>query len=109
MKQFIFYTTEGYTESPTNAEVGNCQLLGTARGTHEDEALQNLLAENQWIEEQGFSPCEIMARQLLSEETKHDVFELLNYLWENEERHYEETGRPSNHIFEVMKNLKAVL
>ena len=95
--------------SSSNEEVENCQLLGTAHGKSQNEALQNLLSENPWIEERGFTPNGVFARQLLPEEAKHNITVLLDYLWHDEERHYEESECPPDHIFLVMKKLKSML
>ena len=44
MKQYIIYTTEGYTIAPNeNVEIENCQVLGEASGNTPDEAKDNLL------------------------------------------------------------------
>ncbi len=55
MNEYIFYTTEGQTYAPNDSiEVENCQVLGTANGSNESEAQENLLNENPWITEAGF-------------------------------------------------------
>lgn len=54
MKTFIFYSTEGHTESPNGNTVDNCQMLGEACGNSAKEALDNLLKDNPWITECGF-------------------------------------------------------
>ncbi|MDN0071690.1 hypothetical protein QVN97_06690 [Bacteroides caecigallinarum] len=66
MKTFLFYTTEGYTESPNNTSIENCQLLGEADGETVEEAFTNLIKENSWIEEYGFHTYKgfIIAREL---------------------------------------------
>lgn len=66
MKTFLFYTREGYTESPNNGCVENCQLLGEATGETVEAAFANLLKENPWIEENGFHTDSglIIAREL---------------------------------------------
>lgn len=68
MSQFIFYTSEGYTESPSGKCVENCQLLGVADGETVKEAFDNLLRENSWVSESGFSieVGAIIARELLN-------------------------------------------
>ena len=43
MKNFVFYTAEGYTESPNGEQVENYQILGFESGNTQDEALQKLL------------------------------------------------------------------
>lgn len=65
MNEYIFYTSEGYTEAPNeNVEVENCQVLGIANGKDKVEAQENLLKENPWIVEAGFAPSEFVIRQL---------------------------------------------
>lgn len=66
MRTFIFYTLEGYSESPINEITENCQLLGEATGETARDALNNLLKENEWIIEQGFHLNEgkVIAREL---------------------------------------------
>lgn len=67
MNEYIFYTLEGYTISPTNIEVENCQLLGFAKGENSQDALANLIIENQWIIEYGFNVDKIISRQVVSQ------------------------------------------
>jgi hypothetical protein len=38
-----------------------------------------------------------------------DIEAVVNYLWENEERHYYESDCPENHIFLILKKLKKYL
>ena len=59
MKEYIFYSFEGYTESPTGDTVENIQLLGIEKGNNEEEAKENLIKNNKWIEESGFDKYEI--------------------------------------------------
>jgi len=35
-----------------------------------------------------------------------DIQQLLDYLWNDEERHWEESGHPSEHIFMVMRRVR---
>ena len=51
MSEYIFYTTEGFTQDPKGNDVENCQVLGRVFGRNEDEARYNLLKENPWIKE----------------------------------------------------------
>ena len=62
MTEYIFYTTEGFTQAPDGNDIENCQLLGRAYGKDKHDALSNLLKENPWIKERGFEPCEISAK-----------------------------------------------
>ena len=65
MHEYIFYTLEGFTESPTGEEVENCQVLGHAIGADAKEAKANLLENNPWIKEKGFDVYEIIAREVV--------------------------------------------
>ncbi len=107
--EYIFYTIEGYTEAPKdNIEIENCQVLGTVRGSNKYEARENLLNENPWITESGFDPIEFIVRQILTNEQRNDINLLVDYLWANEERHFEESEDKENHIFNVLKRLKGL-
>lgn len=107
MNEYIIFTTEGHTIAPNeNIEVENCQMLGRVRGNNPKEAKDNVLKENPWITEAGFNSSEFIIEQLLSDDEREDIKEVLDYLWDDEERHYEESGKPDNHIFTVLKRLK---
>lgn len=64
MKEYIIYTTEGFTQDPNGNDIENCQVLGIAKGNDKVEAKDNLLKENPWIIEAGFIPAEFIIRQL---------------------------------------------
>ena len=109
MKLYLIYTMEGHTIAPNEeVEVENCQMLGEAYGDNPDEAKDNLLKENPWIAEAGFNRSKFIARQLLTNEQRIAIKEVLDYLWEDEKRHYEKCGEPDNHIFPFIKILKLI-
>lgn len=109
MNEYIFYTNEGYTEAPNaSSEVENCQVLGRAKGSNADEALKNLMDENRWIPEAGFNPAEFFIKQILTAEQRADINAVIEYLWADEERHYEESEDKGNHIFNVIRRLKGI-
>jgi hypothetical protein len=54
MKNFIFITSNGYTESPQNDHIENCQVLGWSTGETVDDAFMKLLKLNTWILEMGY-------------------------------------------------------
>ena len=70
MSEYIFYTTEGFTQAPNGNNVENCQVLGRAFGKNIKEARCNLIKENPWIEEVGFDMEDLLVEQLLTEEQK---------------------------------------
>ena len=37
---------------------------------------------------------------------KKDIETLINYMWNEEERHWEESEKPKEHIFVIMKRIK---
>ena len=69
MNEYIIFTTEGYTEAPNNVEVNNCQLLGKTKGKNNEEAVNNLLKENAWISECGFSKESFIVEQIVTKES----------------------------------------
>ena len=70
MNEYIFYTTEGYTEGPNGEQVENCQLLGTAFGIDHNEAMDKLFDENPWIAQAGFTPYGVLWRRLAENSTQ---------------------------------------
>lgn len=64
MAEYIFYTTEGFTQDPEGEEVENCQLIGRAFGNDENEAKNNLLKENPWLKEHSFDIEMFIGREL---------------------------------------------
>lgn len=66
MSEYIFYTTEGFTQAPDGESIENCQLLGIACGVDENDALDNLLKQNLWIVKRGYNPSEISYKRLSS-------------------------------------------
>lgn len=65
MSHYLFYTSEGYTQAPDNQKIENCQVLGCAHGDNAEDALQNLLAENPWIEKHQYSKEAIVSCQIV--------------------------------------------
>lgn len=64
MKEYIFYTAEGFTQAPDGEDIENCQLLGRVYGNDMHDALQNLLNKHPWIEQRGFDPYEAIGKEL---------------------------------------------
>ncbi len=65
MPVFIFYTDDGYTIAPNNAELENLQILGIEYGETKEEALDNLYKNNDWIIANGFSESSIRSYTIL--------------------------------------------
>jgi len=59
MKNYIFITKEGSTHQPDSAwlesDVDNCQVIGFAKGHSANEAMQNLIKENEFLLESDFN------------------------------------------------------
>lgn len=110
MNEYLFYTSEGITYPPdmtTNIE--NCQVLGYSKGKDMSSALHSLLIDNPWIRESKFDVSRIVSVQILSQETKLVLRKLVDYLWKDEETHFEESGKPANHIFNILKRIDNLL
>lgn len=107
MSEYIFYTTEGFTQDPNGNDIENCQVLGRVFGRNEDEARCNLLKENPWIEEAGFDTTDLIVKRLLTDEQKADIKAVVDYLWEDEYKHFQESHYSKGHIFRILKRLKS--
>jgi len=69
MKQFIFYTNEGFTEDNQNNPTENCQILGWGKGENSQEAFKNLVKENTYLKEMDFN--EVMCQELVDEKIEY--------------------------------------
>lgn len=71
MNSYIFITTEGYTFQPETEsiepDIENCQVIGFAQGTNEQQAFENLIRDNPFLLDTTFD-------ELICYELKH-----LNY------------------------------
>lgn len=83
MNQYLFYTAEGFTQSPNGEACENMQVLGTAKGIDSVDAMYNLLAENEWIEASGFSKEEVKCVQLLTDVNRADVSTVVEFMRKN--------------------------
>lgn len=108
MKKFVFYTYEGYAESPTGKPVENIQLLGFEEGITHKQAKENLINNCQWIEQTDFNLSKIESQQLLDDGLKGLIETLIDYNWDSEQKHYEESPA-KNHIFLVLKKIKSII
>ncbi len=110
MNEYIFYTSEGYTYPPReDIEIENCQVLGRANGKNVQEARNNLEKECKWIKECGFDMEKVISKQILTDENKQDIQEIIEYLWKDEQRHFQEYGRPKDHIYHTLKRLRKLV
>ena len=64
MAEYIFYTTEGFTQDTKGNDVENCQLIGMAFGENKNEAKNNLMKENPWIKEHSFDEKTFIVKEL---------------------------------------------
>lgn len=67
MKKFIFISPEGTTYAPNlSYEVNNMQVIGIVENVaNENEALKQLLFENQWIIDAEFNVAEFIIYEVL--------------------------------------------
>ena len=109
MNEYIFYTTEGETIAPNeDVAVENCQVLGRIEAKNAQQAKEKLLQENTWVNEAGFDTSEILVQQIMTTAQKEDIKKVVDYLWNAEEEHSEETessGRNA-HMLNVLKRLR---
>lgn len=50
---------------------------------------------------------DLIVNQLLTEEQKADIKAVVDYLWEDERKHFQELHYSKNHIFRKLKHLKS--
>lgn len=67
-RQYLFYTTEGFTQAPDGVEIDNCQILAFIDAEEERQAWQKFKVENAWMEGRGFSLQGVVCRELLVSE-----------------------------------------
>lgn len=106
MNEYLIYTTEGFTQSPDEIDIENCQILGRIIAENKNQAKELLKKENPWIEEIGFDIENAFVQQVLSKENKEDLKKLLDYLWDDEKSNFEEDNYSQDHIFRTMSKLK---
>lgn len=74
-KNFIFYTTEGYSFQPNSKadipDVENCQVLGWGKGDTIEDAFKNFKKENSWLNTSGFN-------EIIGVELKNDKIYFFN-------------------------------
>lgn len=54
MKNFLFFTSEGYTFDPDDRDIENMQILGTGKGDNILEAFKNFKFEQSYLEDFTF-------------------------------------------------------
>ena len=54
MRNFIFFTEEGFTETPRNEDIENFQVLGMANGVDEEDASNNFIQKYDFLKNAGY-------------------------------------------------------
>ncbi len=93
--KYIVYTIEGYTELPVGTEVENCQIVDFVDKTCENEA--EIL--KQYAEKFKIRQDLLRVIPWVDSDTISDIKQVMSYLWEIEQKHFEESEKPSDHIF----------
>lgn len=107
MGTYIIYTTEGFTTGPNpEVEIENCQVLGIIDAKSPESAVKELFKQNEWIAQAGFSADHVVVRQLLTQTVKKDLRTVIEYLWYDELKSYQEDRYPGDHIFINLRRLK---
>lgn len=110
MNEYMFYTFEGFTQSPDKNNCENLQILGFEKAENLEIAKNCLLANNDWISKHGFDTEKILSKKILTEESLASIKTVVDYLWKDEEKDYEEclvSGKNvDNHILKHLRKLK---
>lgn len=110
MNEYMFYTFEGFTQSPDKNNCENLQILGFEKAENLEIAKKCLLANNDWISKHGFDTEKILSKKILTEESLASIKTVVDYLWKDEEKDYEEClvsdKNVDNHILKHLRKLK---
>lgn len=110
MNEYLFYTCEGYTYPPKDdEEVENCQVLGSAFGKDVLEARNHLENDCPWIKNCGFNIEESLSKQIFTDEIKQDIRVVVNYLMDNEFKHYQELDQQKKQIYNLLERLQTTI
>lgn len=111
MNEYIFYTSDGSSLSPTNEETEKLQILGFENGKNSKIARKNLLKNNTWISEYGFRKKKIISKQIFTDENKNLLKKIIEYFWHDEKNHFEESDSKEreNHIFSIILKLREII
>jgi hypothetical protein len=69
MKQFLFFTTEGFTFDPNHKELHNMQILGDGMGNDILEAFVSFKRNQSYLLEYGFK--ELIAVEYVGDMIRH--------------------------------------
>lgn len=105
--QYIFYSEEGYCESPIGEKIENFQVLGITSGNNEQQAYANLLKENKWIKENKFRECHIFYKMIIPCEIKKSLDVIIKFFFENKNKHIEKLGTKDNMV-DILNHLDNV-
>lgn len=107
MNEYVVYTADGYTSGPnTNVDVENCQVLGIIEEFSEEDAIKKLFKQNEWIPKAEFTEDNTIARPLLTSSIVEDIKIVIDYLWKDEYKYFQENYYPQDHIYRILKRLK---
>jgi DNA adenine methylase len=65
LKEYVIVTNQGFTQSPTDQEVENQQILGYERGVNAYEAIKKFFLQNNGATHAGFESGEAIAYQVV--------------------------------------------
>lgn len=109
MNEYLIFTPEGSTYAPNfDVDIDNCQLLGRITAHSVSEAMQNFCKENKWIKEAQFDENNFIVEQIVSCTQKEEILRVIDYLWDNEMKSFQELDYPNNHIFNSLIKLREI-
>jgi hypothetical protein len=109
MAQYIFYTHDSFSTAPNGENIKNLKILGIEKGNSKENAVQNLLDNNKWIEVNDFNEDNIKCLAIMKPEILEKINKVIEYLWVDEEKHWEECEYTDDHIFQALKEIKTIL
>lgn len=107
---YIIYTLEGFTQSPTFDDVENCQIIDfiyDENNLKKAEVINKYLQSNDFCLKSGFNKCHLKVAYRINEKALSALDDVLGYLWEKEKKDYEECedDKRASHIFKKIEIL----
>jgi hypothetical protein len=69
MKEYIFFTDDGYTQDPNHKDIPNMQILGNASGNNVVEAFKNFKHAHTYLSEYSFK--NVIALEYIGDFIRH--------------------------------------
>ena len=106
---YIVYTTEGFTQSPTGVDVENCQIIDFIYDDNsvKEEVIYEYLQSDDFCLKSGFNKDKLKVVSCINDETLGALYDVVRYLWNKEKKDFQEVKdeKKADHIFNKIETL----